>query len=316
MSILERYEKLGLRESLSRTYDYASACNELSYLLRGAYNKVPKNLQAIMFQDTLSAFRLLPEVPTSRGISAANLLLQAAEAALPKQRRALAVTEFKHAIVAHKRRCKDRQDEEGSVQLAQDVLVHIFSFLDTRSLVAVGLVCWSWNSAASDKMLWQAQYALFFGNSDISDAIKKQIGKISRDQRYPISCQNEGMDTLTNLDWREAFKRKYIGNSSWRSTSNRGYCGHCKSLIWLSNMKCTNSHHGSKVENQRWEIKPISPQQVVAYIEAESSTISSSDSDDSDSDAAPFTDHRLPKLWAYTRRHMGRSKNSFHTSVN
>lgn len=43
---------------------------------------------------------------------AANALLQAAEAALPKQKRALAITEFKHAVVAHKRRLKVQKDEE------------------------------------------------------------------------------------------------------------------------------------------------------------------------------------------------------------
>lgn len=59
--MLERYEKLGLRESLSRAYDYPSGCRELGFLLRETFKKVPKNLQAIMFQDTLAAFTLLPE---------------------------------------------------------------------------------------------------------------------------------------------------------------------------------------------------------------------------------------------------------------
>ena len=49
----------------------------------------------------------------NRGISAAaNELLQAAEAALPKQKRALAVAEFKQAVVANKRRWKAPKDEE------------------------------------------------------------------------------------------------------------------------------------------------------------------------------------------------------------
>nr|DAD19078.1 TPA_asm: hypothetical protein HUJ06_020541 [Nelumbo nucifera] len=139
---IERYQKLGLKESLNRIYDYPLACNELSFILRGAYSKVSKNLQALMFEGTLAAFRRLPEVQTRQAVSAANLLLQAAEVALPKQKKVLAVAEFKHAVVAHKRRSKSRQDEEGTAQLPQDVLVHIFSFLDMRSLVAVGLVCW------------------------------------------------------------------------------------------------------------------------------------------------------------------------------
>ena len=48
---------------------------------------------------------------TQTAVSAANLLIQSAEAVLPKQKRVLAVTEFRHAKIAHKRRCKDGQEE-------------------------------------------------------------------------------------------------------------------------------------------------------------------------------------------------------------
>ena len=58
---LERYQKLGLRDSLPRIYQYPFVCKELSFILRGAYNKLPKNLQSLVFQDTLAAFRLLPQ---------------------------------------------------------------------------------------------------------------------------------------------------------------------------------------------------------------------------------------------------------------
>lgn len=57
---LERYQKLGLSESLPRIHRYPLACKELSFILRGAYAKFPKNLQALIFQDTFTAFRLLP----------------------------------------------------------------------------------------------------------------------------------------------------------------------------------------------------------------------------------------------------------------
>lgn len=59
--MVERYEKLGLKESLSRAYHYPIACEELSCILRNAYSKVPKNLQSLIFQDSLAAFRLLPQ---------------------------------------------------------------------------------------------------------------------------------------------------------------------------------------------------------------------------------------------------------------
>lgn len=57
----ERYEELELHESLNQSYRYAVACKELAFILRKAYSKAPKNLQSLIFEDTLSAFRLLPK---------------------------------------------------------------------------------------------------------------------------------------------------------------------------------------------------------------------------------------------------------------
>ncbi|PRQ60216.1 hypothetical protein RchiOBHm_Chr1g0378761 [Rosa chinensis] len=92
---------------------YPLVCKELSLILRGAYRKVPKNLQSLIFQDTLTAFRLLPEMKTRSAVSAAHLLLQSVEATLPKQKKNLAVTEYKNAMIAHKRRAKARQEENA-----------------------------------------------------------------------------------------------------------------------------------------------------------------------------------------------------------
>ena len=50
---------------------------------------------------------------TPTAIHAANTLLQAVESALPKQKKAMAVTEFKHAMVTHKRHSKSQQNKEG-----------------------------------------------------------------------------------------------------------------------------------------------------------------------------------------------------------
>jgi hypothetical protein len=74
-------------------------------------------------------------VGSSQGISAANLLLQAVEASLPKQKKALAVTEFKHAAVALRRHSKIRQGETGIYWLIviilflQDYLNNNFEYL-------------------------------------------------------------------------------------------------------------------------------------------------------------------------------------------
>ncbi|KAJ4955865.1 hypothetical protein NE237_012648 [Protea cynaroides] len=296
---IERYLKLGLPELLSRVYDYPVACHELSFILRGAYSKVPKNLQALIFQDTLVAFRFLPQVQTRRGISAANLLLQAAEVALPKQKRSLAVAEFKHAVVAHKRRCKSQKVGEGSSQLPQDLVVQIFSFLDMRSLVAAGLVCWLWNLAANDNELWQSQYVLHFGNPENCSELQGQIGKPIQEKVNTVLHEEKDLDSMAFLNWKEAFKGAYIGNSSRRSTSNRGYCLHCKSVVWLSNMRCANVP-----ENH--EIKPISLQQVVEYlVEDDDSYLSYWDSDtDSDEESA------ASRLWAVPKHITGNHKNS------
>lgn len=52
---------------------------------------------------------------TQGAVSAANLLSQSAEAALPKQKRGLAATEFKQAKVAYKRRSKTQVEDKGRI---------------------------------------------------------------------------------------------------------------------------------------------------------------------------------------------------------
>lgn len=50
---------------------------------------------------------------TQKATAVANMLLRSAEYVLPKQKRVLAVTEYRHAMVACKRRGRAQQDEEG-----------------------------------------------------------------------------------------------------------------------------------------------------------------------------------------------------------
>ncbi|XVE64307.1 hypothetical protein DITRI_Ditri07aG0090600 [Diplodiscus trichospermus] len=288
----ERYQKLCLGESLPIVYRYPVACKELSFLLRGAYSKLPKNLQSLVFQDTLSAFRLLPEMQTGGAVAAAHLLLQSAEATLPKQKKNLVVTEFKQAKVAHKRRSKAHKEEKGSAQLPQDVLVHIFSFLDLQSLISVALVCWSWNLAANDNHLWKLQYTIVFGKSGNCSRSKAQLG--GRSIKEDCMFLEENMVSHTYIDWKETFKRAYIGTFSKKLMSNRGYCGHCNTIVWLKYLKCSNRRCETKYWNL--QIKPISPYQVVEYVmDGHISMLSSSDSDN-ESDEEPIS-----RLWAYPR---------------
>ncbi|CAL9164119.1 F-box protein At5g52880 [Musa acuminata AAA Group] len=299
-TVRERYEKLGLVEALSRAHDYPSACHELGLILRLAYADLPKNLQSVVFQETLSAFRLLPEVQTGHGLSSANVLLQAAEVALPKQKKALAVSEFKHAAVAHKRRSRAHHDG-GSVVLPYDLLVHIFSFLDLRSLASVGLVCWAWNTAAIDNGLWQMLYSNLFGNYSTCTS-KEQDHKLVPDGKDVVFHGGMGVDPTININWKEAVRRKCEGVSSWKFLPNRVVCGHCQSIIWSSGITCRTSHECSKIGNQKLNIRPISPCKVVEYLLGEIElAVMSSDTDDSDSDGpSPSTQH-LPRLWAYPK---------------
>lgn len=72
-------------------------------------------------------------------------------------------------------------------------------------------MCRSWNLAASDNHLWQLQYATFFRSYDNGS-------KINGRQRYEVEDnedtsfqEQEEMVTRSSIDWREAFKRAYIG---------------------------------------------------------------------------------------------------------
>ena len=62
---------------------------------------------------------------TRNAVLAAHLLLQSAEAALPKQKKNLAVAEYKNAMIAHKRRTKARQEEKGI-----EILLCVCSYLN------------------------------------------------------------------------------------------------------------------------------------------------------------------------------------------
>ncbi|KAL2324584.1 hypothetical protein Fmac_023642 [Flemingia macrophylla] len=285
-SVQERYERLGLRESLGKPYRYPIACKELSFVLREAFHQFPKNLQSIVFQDTLSAFRLLPEIEFQSAVSAVHVLLQSVEAVLPKQKKNVAVKEFKNAMVAHKRRCKAHGVEKGSLQLPQDILVHIFNFLDMKTLVSSGLVCWSWNEAANDNHLWEMQFMTLYGNGAKHQPVKRVKGRNGRIFQQPIDNDK----IITN--WKEAVKGAYTGALSKKLTTNRGYCGHCKSVVWLNNAKCLNVHSGiSEIP----DIKPVTALQVVEYLLDDSISVTSSSDSDSDSEGP------ISGLWAYPK---------------
>ncbi|KAG0518898.1 hypothetical protein BDA96_09G216700 [Sorghum bicolor] len=269
----ERYREMRIGAALSRPWDYPTACGELAALLRLGYADLPKAAQALVASDVLLAFRLLPDVQTGYAVSTANVLLQAVEVALPKQKKAQAVSEFKHSIIAHKRRSRVQQNS-GSPDIPQDILVHIFSFLDMHSLVAAGLVCWSWNSAANDNKLWKMNYSIFFGLSHLSC------------NNIPVSGVHYSMNSVSDypsFSWKESFHSKYEECASWKFASNRAFCAHCRSVIWLSNLTCASPHHCPKNRQDEVKLRPLLPDTVAKYIlHVEDLAASSSESDDTD----------------------------------
>ncbi|KAL6508382.1 hypothetical protein OROHE_021924 [Orobanche hederae] len=72
----------------------------------------PKTFNRSFFRKPFSPSAFYHRIQTQSAISAANSLLQSAELVLPKQKRALAVTEHKHAVVVSKRKSKTNQKEQ------------------------------------------------------------------------------------------------------------------------------------------------------------------------------------------------------------
>ncbi|KAK1366543.1 F-box domain containing protein [Heracleum sosnowskyi] len=295
--MLSRYKTLGFRDSILKIHQYASACKELSSIIRFSFPKLPKFLQHLLFDDVVFAFRTLPLMEASSAVEAANLLLQAAESVLPKQKRGMAGKEFRLAMVAHKRRWKARQqgEGEGMSQLPEDVLMHIFSFLDLRSLVAAASVSRSWNLATSDNKLWQLQYSIFFADSDNLYEIKILQPQTGQAETKLIYVQTDV--TRVGFNWREAFKRDFKGFfSRIFNASSRGYCKHCRSIMWLNDLECTNKHCRPNCANHL--IKPISSQKIVKYVrdgflDGFHLYATSSDSDSDSEEGFPS------RLWAY-----------------
>ncbi|PIN21673.1 hypothetical protein CDL12_05631 [Handroanthus impetiginosus] len=291
---VDRYQTLRLSEFLSKPSHYALACKELSLVLKSAYAKLPKDLQSLLFQETLFAFSLLSEMQTQSAFSAANSLSKSAEFALPKQKRALAVKEYKHAIVASKRKPKANREEPGLCPLPHDVLVHIFSFLDVHSVVSASAVCRSWNTAANDNHLWKFLYAISFCDSNIitTNSKIKNLGVANNKGKIHSP---DSVDTAFDFDARCEFRLAYKGRRYSRLKSCRGYCSSCRSIVWLSNYKCYNESNTK--DGSSHQIKPISTQQIVEYIL--DGFVLPESSSDSDSDSE---DGLVHKLWAYPRQ--------------
>ncbi|CAM8995193.1 unnamed protein product [Rhodiola kirilowii] len=201
--------------------------------------------------------------------AAANLLFQTVEAGLPKQKKVQAVTHFKNAKIALKRRSKTRHRDTGSAELPEDVLLHVFGFLDLRSLLHAAQVCWVWNSATSDNHIWKKQYDTIFGNAEIRVKLQSKMAL----RRIPSK-----------------FK------------SHRGYCERCGTIVWLSNLKCAGENFQLGGEQETHQVKPVKISEVVDYVLDGCASLLVLSSSDSDGETS-YNDYDCvetgSKLWAY-----------------
>ncbi|KQK05290.1 F-box protein At5g52880 isoform X1 [Brachypodium distachyon] len=292
--IVKRYKEMGIAAALSRPWDYPTACRELAELLRHGYAGLPKAAKALVASDVLTAFRLLPDVHTGYALPAANGLLQAVEVSLPKQKKSQAISEFKCSVVAHKRRARVQQ-EPGPPHIPHDVLVHIFSFLDMRSLVAAGLVCWSWNSSANDNQLWKMNYSIFFSICDVSSNSIPVSSGVQNSDGLLVQNSTDPVSGDSSLNWKEVFHNKRAEYILWSSASNKAVCRQCQAIIWLSNLTCAAPHQcPNKNEKDGVKLTPLLPSTVTGYIlNSHGRLSSSSDSDDTDSDSEDNTSRRF-----------------------
>lgn len=67
----------------------------------------------------------------------------------------------------------------------------------------------AWHSAAADNTLWRSQYSLMFGDYDNKTTDLNQ--KLYQTKEVVLHSPVKGDDSITNIDWREIFKRKFIG---------------------------------------------------------------------------------------------------------
>ncbi|KAH7372736.1 hypothetical protein KP509_17G018500 [Ceratopteris richardii] len=283
----KRYELLELRPALSRRIDFEQACNELTVILRKAYGHAPKKLQILIFEDVLFAVNRLLELQTNFHLSCVVKLVQAAENVLPRQKKTQVVAKFKHAAVAHRRCNKILQHEsecgEGDTDLAKDILLVIFSYLDAQSLAKAACVCRSWNAAALDELLWKNLYDVSFTSI----------------YSYKTNLIHKGQDSQASanesIDWRARFKNTLKSYPTWFYASNRASCLICKRPVWFKSRakgtpSCPICTGGSLV------LKPLLSAQVSKFLLEDSISDSCSSSSESE-DEEPG----VKSIWATSK---------------
>lgn len=165
-----------------------------------------------------------------------------------------------------------------------------------RSLVAAGLVCWPWNSAANDNHLWEMNYSLFFGICHINCNSTPTAGNVQNTD-YHVQNSIYQVSPDPGFNWKEAFHKKYAEQETWSSASNRALCGYCRSVIWLCDLTCATPHYCLNNGKDGVKLGPLLPHTVADYIlDIADLAASSTESDDTDSDSENYPQARFWSL--------------------
>ncbi|CAI5522093.1 unnamed protein product [Closterium sp. Naga37s-1] len=123
----ERLVSLDLESGFNQRRDYSEACRELSLLLRLCYSLAPKPVQSHLYSLAQQAIANLPCMDGALHRSAARQLIQACQAALPRQRKQAVTAEYKRLCVMLARAEKksesaveeESEEEEGGEEQQQ-----------------------------------------------------------------------------------------------------------------------------------------------------------------------------------------------------
>lgn len=287
-----------LNEALSRRNDYAEACRELRCILRAVYVYAPISFQALLYEDVEHAFHTLSKkekrMDDIRHLETAKLLLQTVEQIFSSQNCTEVVAKGKTATKTWHRLYNNRNPEPlpEYLHLSGDILLHVFEYLDARSLATASAVCRAWNVIATDGKIWRNWFLYVYGTSNLREDLMTAAEireDIIPDSNRPTILKKPSNNAVGY--WRKAFNLCSKGRSPHLSTLNRAYCPTCKEVIWLRDPPWKPAKGLCVTREQVLEYhspRPISVSQVVRFV-VSMARVSDSCSRDSDDD----DDHNL-----------------------
>lgn len=203
-----------------------------------------------------------------RHLETAKLLLQTVEQIFSSQNCTEVVAKGKTATKTWHRLYNNRNPEPlpEYLHLSGDILLHVFEYLDARSLATASAVC----------------------REDLMTAAEIREDIIP-DSNRPTILKKPSNNAVGY--WRKAFNLCSKGRSPHLSTLNRAYCPTCKEVIWLRDPPWKPAKGLCVTREQVLEYhspRPISVSQVVRFV-VSMARVSDSCSRDSDDD----DDHNL-----------------------